>query len=240
MDIIALYQKKTGSYQDLPADLQARVITILRHHLTAINAAPNNPSERLAYYERKRAEIAEKSAQDEPFGVRATWEFINDGYQPGMAYKSTIEAWVRDCDAEGVDPWPEVRVWRWGYGYIMRLYTQKINELRDIAQPIPGIAHALADYITGATDAVLTFIIHHKRLPDWASKPGWIGHTKSDAARFAYLADMDCHQFNDCFTHSFTNLERQDINAIKSKRYKSDYHRDARIYKAWDAIDKAR
>ncbi len=238
MNIIELYNSKTGSYHDLPADLQARVTVVLRKHLTAINAAPPTPSERLAYYERKLAEIAEKSAQDEPFGIRVTWEFINDGYQPGPAYKSAIESWVRDCDAEGVDPWPEVLVWRWGYGYIMRLYTQKINELRGIAKPIPGIARALADYITGTTDATLTTIIQRKRLPDGTSRPGWKG-SKNDAARFAYLAGLNCHQFNDCFAHSFQDLQRQDIQKIKAGDYKkADFYREAKIYKAWDTIDK--
>ena len=192
--------------------------------------APSIKTERLIYYESERRRIY-NNTMDDPANlitVALTRNLLADGWRIG---EHTAGAYRRHATSpEAID---NARVWYWTTGFRLLVITAEINKLRDI---IPGIADALADYITGATDAVLTFIIHHKRLPDGANTPGWIS-TKNNAARFAYLADMNCHQFNDCFAHSFKDLGRQDINKIKTgKTSAMDKAKDENptgIYRIW-------
>lgn len=61
-----------------------------------------------------------------------------------------------------------------------------------------GIAESLNQYIKGANDSDLSYIIEYKKLPN-ESKFEWIGKP-ADAVRFREVTELTRPEFNECFT----------------------------------------
>ncbi|MBO5596186.1 MAG: hypothetical protein J5917_05370 [Bacteroidales bacterium] len=77
---------------------------------------------------------------------------------------------------------------------------KRLNDLmkRTGVYQFAGLAYALRDYITGATDEGLTLIIGSKGKQRPAPAPCWVG-TQSDAERFAKAAGLTANGFNYAF-----------------------------------------
>lgn len=206
----------------------------LRQTETAAKLAPTAPADRLAFWQNRRAELFDKDTTT--IGAICNDAFVADDFAIGPNTIAQVGRVLDIYGRKGWDAWPELRAWYVRTTIPAVLITKEINDLRDIAQPIPGIAQAFADYIGGTSDTTLTTIIRQKRLPDGTAKPVW-KKGRTDAARWAHYAGMDAPTFNKIFSYAKGKpIQRQDINNIERPRTWKDEHGETPIKKIFDNL----